>query len=736
MAAGLLAAAGVAAMPSPAAYAVSGTLLYDAGGVLIHVNDNAGATVSVIDQGASFRVVGSKGMTLTSGAPCTQVSANVVDCPLAGMEFWELTGGSGPDTVFADATQVDGELFLGLGDDYYQVGHGKDFVHGGGGIDSVSYNARDFPVNLSLNGQDDDGEAGEEDYLFNDIETFHGGEGDDTFRGNGAAQKFFAGGGNDIFYGSLGASDFVQGQSGLDSIEYDVPASVSLDIDMGAQTAEVGAGAQVDTYSQIERAVGGAGNDLITGSVSADWIVGGGGADVLRGDNGNDLLFAEGNGSTMDGGLGSDTLIAYKGTGKQIIGGVDTDTVVYSGYVEFDFSTEDYATTPVTVDLDGAADDGYAGQKDKVATDVENIEGTSFADKLTGNTKANELRGLGGNDTLSGGGGNDLLAPQAVNPTGSDKDVVSGGGGKDRATYAGESANLVISLDNVANDGPAGDVDNVKSDVEEVQGGSGNDQISGSGGANTLLGGSGNDELRGNGGADVLNGQLGGDVLIGGAGSDTVSYADRLVGVTVTLNGTAGDGAPSEGDWVQADIENIEGTQFDDYLVGNNAVNKISALHGEDYLEGLGGNDTIDGGEASDVFGAAGFKDGADKFIGGSGQDTIDYGDRIAAVKVVLSTTNGGDGEAGENDTVKDDIENVTGGGGNDTITGSLYANILRGGEGSDVISGGDNHDFLYGEGGNDTLDGGSGSDLGDGGPGTGDVCSNVETPINCEAVN
>ena len=52
-------------------------------------------------------------------------------------------------------------------------------------------------------------------------------------------------------------------------------------------------------------------------------------------------------------------------------------------------------------------------------------------------------------------------------------------------------------------------------------------------------------------------------------------------------------------------------------------------------------------------------------------------------------------------DTVRN-IENVTGGSGNDTLTGDGLANTLSGGAGTDVLTGGA---------GNDTLSGGAGAD-------------------------
>ncbi len=49
--------------------------------------------------------------------------------------------------------------------------------------------------------------------------------------------------------------------------------------------------------------------------------------------------------------------------------------------------------------------------------------------------------------------------------------------------------------------------------------------------------------------------------------------------------------------------------------------------------------------------------------------------------------------------------------GGNDTILGSAYADLLTGGEGNDLIYGYNGNDILVGDNGNDTLYGGNGND-------------------------
>jgi Ca2+-binding RTX toxin-like protein len=68
----------------------------------------------------------------------------------------------------------------------------------------------------------------------------------------------------------------------------------------------------------------------------------------------------------------------------------------------------------VAADPDGVAgDDGEAGERDTINTDVENLLGGAGADTLTGNGAANLLRGGPGGDRLSGRAGTDRLDGEA-----------------------------------------------------------------------------------------------------------------------------------------------------------------------------------------------------------------------------------------------------------------------------------------------------------------------------------
>jgi len=137
------------------------------------------------------------------------------------------------------------------------------------------------------------------------------------------------------------------------------------------------------------------------------------------------------------------------------------------------------------------------------------ITGTEGDDILTGTPAADSIYGRGGNDFLLGGAGEDEL------DGGPGADGISGGPDRDSVSYAG--APVTVTLDGVANDGAAGENDNVASDVEDVFGTDGPDVITGNAADNTIDGNAGN---------DVINGGPGADGLFGSEGNDEIDSRD------------------------------------------------------------------------------------------------------------------------------------------------------------------------------------------------------------------
>lgn len=148
----------------------------------------------------------------------------------------------------------------------------------------------------------------------------------------------------------------------------------------------------------------------------------------------------------------------------------------------------------------------------------------------------------------------------------------------------------------------------------EVDGGLGDDEITGTPGMDGLDGGEGEDDVYGGAGADNIDGGAGADLLGGNNGEDNISGEtgdDTIDGGegTDTLAGGAGDDRLIGG----AGNDNIRGGEGNDELVGNAGADNIWGEVGTDTLSGSEGDDIIAGG------------DGTDTLEGGTGLDLCDY---------------------------------------------------------------------------------------------------------------
>ncbi|MFC4010023.1 calcium-binding protein [Nonomuraea purpurea] len=90
---------------------------------------------------------------------------------------------------------------------------------------------------------------------------------------------------------------------------------------------------------------------------------------------------------------------------------------------------------------------------------------------------------------------------------------------------------MQASLNGVADDGIAGEQENIPSDVEDIYGGRSADVLVGNDGDNMLDGGPGGDTLYGHGGNDTLHGGAGVDKLYGDYNDTGMNYGnDYLYG--------------------------------------------------------------------------------------------------------------------------------------------------------------------------------------------------------------
>lgn len=472
----------------------------------------------------------------------------------------------------------------------------------------------------------------------------------------------------------------------------------------------------------------------ISGTVGDDVLSGTPGSDVICGFGGNDRIDAGLGDDRVHGGDGADTIHGSGGT--DVIHGDGGDDVLDGG-----------VDGCCDVSLDSGNDHLVGGPGHDIlrASDLgdNRLVGEAGGDTLHGSNGADSLYGGDDFDYLHGGAGNDVLHEGLA--YGGGLDELYGGGGVDVVTYAGRTAGVTVTIDDQANDGAAGEHDNVYGDVENLTGGSGPDFLRGTDGNNTLLGGPGNDILYGGLGNDMLTGGTGSDkeygeagndrfdqdaatngadALSGGSGIDTATYKLRSTPVRATADGVGGDGAVNENDNVGADIEALHGGAGNDVLTGgagastlygNGGDDVLDGGAGPDRLDGGAGNDTESGGTGNDTFVAGPVANGGDILVGDADADTVDYSARTTPVGVTIDA-DANDGASGESDRV--DAETILGGTASDRLTGAAANETLVGNGGDDVLVGGDGADTLRGGDGADQVFGGSGADLIEGGLG------------------
>jgi hypothetical protein len=147
------------------------------------------------------------------------------------------------------------------------------------------------------------------------------------------------------------------------------------------------------------------------------------------------------------------------------------------------------------------------------------VDGGPGADRLEGSIGDDTLRGNGGDDTLLGAFGADKLyggdgvdvldgGPGGDGPVEfntDNGDLLSGGSGQDKANFSTHSTGVAVALDDQANDGAWGEQDNVRTDVENLNGSEHGDWLQGSASANRMWGRGGWDRMYGLAGNDTLN---------------------------------------------------------------------------------------------------------------------------------------------------------------------------------------------------------------------------------------
>jgi Ca2+-binding RTX toxin-like protein len=377
-----------------------------------------------------------------------------------------------------------------------------------------------------------------------------------------------------------------------------------------------------------------------TGNTLNNTLIGNNAFNTLTGASGNDVLDGRGGGDNMIGGTGNDSYIV--------------DNAADFAFEQFNQGI-DLVTSSVSFTL---------------GADVENLTLTGTAANGTGNILANVIIGNNSANTLTGGDGNDTLDGGLGN------DTMDGGDGAD-TYFVNSTGDVIIEAANSGIDVVNSSVTRtLEAEVEKLfLTGAGN--INGTGNAlgNRLVGNTGNNNLNGLGGADTM---------IGGLGNDFYGV-DDLGDIVTELAGEGIDGVNSSITYFLPNHVEVLQLTNGGFLDTNGFGNTLN-----NELYGNNGNNTLDG------------KAGADRMLGGLGDDIYivdNLGDTVIenlnqgsdAVSSSVSFTLGANIE--QLNLIGNQSITGTGNNLNNIINGNPYSNTLNGMTGADTMTGGNGND-------------------------------------------
>ncbi len=658
------------------------TIETDSGDDLINAGDGANSVDA--NEGDDTIIAGSGDDTINGYSGSDFINAgdgnNYVDADDGyGYDDTVITG-NGNDTIYGyggnDSISAGGgsnNVYGGTGYDTITTGDGNDYINGSSGYDSINAGGGS---NTVYGGTSDDtittGDG--DDYIYGEggDDVINAGSGDNYVNGGTNNDTIIAGSGNDSIYGSYG-SDFIDAGDGANYVSGDAAGSYADTIIGGSGSDTIYGGGGNNSI------VGGGGNDTITAGGGADQIDAGDGNNyVYSGDGADTVLAEDGNDSIYSG--GANDLILPGGGSNVVSDGAGNDFI--------DFSRNTVAVTGANGTTDGGAD---------------TIIGSAFADALSdGDATGDNISGLGGNDTITGGGG---------------ADTIDAGQGND-SVDANAGTDLVLGGDG--------------SDTVVWNSGDGSDTIDGQEGNDTLLftGAAGADTITltvASGRVNIAETATGATLSVAtteqlnldsGATADTF-VVNPLTGTDVlatTLNGNAGTDTVSS-------TNDVDFTLSDTSLTVGDTTFTLTSVDAATLTGGTGqnsftlgvwtGSATLAGATNDDTYVFdTDVSQGTVTITDTGGVDTLDFSNTLTSAVAVNIGSTGGVMANLTLTLTADQIDNVIGGNGNDTITGGAIANALTGGIGNDSITGGAGNDTISGGDGNDTLTSGTGTDV------------------------
>jgi Ca2+-binding RTX toxin-like protein len=633
------------------------------GSSIVIVGGTGNDTVSLIGDSGDL-VVGGYGnstVTISGGSSITMFAGTGNDMASAtGGSSIVIVGGMGNDTLSLDhvtggvaqggygnstLTSTGGSsitMFAGTGNDMSSATGGSSIVIvGGTGNDTMSLGGVTGAVVV-------------------------GGTGNAAMTATGGSSiTMFAGTGNDMISATGGSSIVIVGGMGNDTLQAGADTDAILIGGVGNAVISQSGGSSVTMF-------GGAANDMISSTGgSSILIVGGMGNDtltstndhsatLLNGGNGGDSIQSTGGSSiSMFGGGGNDTLRAVGGADigmygqqgdnvYQIIGnGSDPISVAINDLATFgqDVPQDDSttagvnliefpdATAGITLNL-AEESTGPVPTYQKVSSGISlaitgtswDVDGTSYADDITGGDGNTVIDGEGGNDTLVGGAGsatiyagtgNDSLASGSGDTTfvfdagSKGSDTVSTPSGSNTLDFAqlggGVTINLASSSKQTVASGLSLTLQN-PGGITALDDTNFNDSVTGNARGDTFYLGTGSDSITGGGGADTFffqGGTFGNDDINESSSGNTLNFYDFGQGISLSLQQseagvaqavTGGSNGPTLTLSNPSAFSTVIGTPGADTIVGNATTDEtIIGGGGKDNLQAGNGNDYVQG---------------------------------------------------------------------------------------------------------------------------------------------
>jgi Ca2+-binding RTX toxin-like protein len=281
--------------------------------------------------------------------------------------------------------------------------------------------------------------------------------------------------------------------------------NVTIDLNEGtylsSQSGSYG-GYTIAYGANIERAIGGAGNDTLIGNALVNVLDGGPGADTMTGGGDSDIFLVDSAG---------DQVIESAGGGNDWV----------KSSVNFTLGANvEYLTLTGTGNLSGT--------------------GNALDNTIWANAGDNVLQGGAGNDTLDGDQGTDTAI---FGGNAADYTIT---GDVDAATVSGSvETDTLTNIELLQFDDQLIDLSQM---IVPTTGDDGPNQLTGSGANDSLIGLGGDDVLDGGAGDDILDGGAGNDALDGGDGTDVAVFNGSIADYVISINGgtvSVADAAPA-----------------------------------------------------------------------------------------------------------------------------------------------------------------------------------------------